>query len=119
MVQSLHLAWPNSAFVIEFLLLCVRFALGISQFTQDLFSVLEYDRFMKFCLLFVNLQRIKLCRDHGFLVIKQTLAFVYLDELSYQSRSKHFVLVTMSIQIPVSSVTISNDPGCFFLFFFS
>ena len=50
-----------------------------------------------------------MCRDHGFLVIKQTLAFVYLDDLSYQSRSKHFVLVTMCIQILVSSVAIG--PG--------
>ena len=27
-VQSLHLASPNSAFVLEFLLVCIRFALG-------------------------------------------------------------------------------------------
>jgi hypothetical protein len=59
MVQSLlHLAWPNPAFVIEFLLHCIRLALGISQFSQDLFSVLDYDCFMKFCQ-FINLQRIK------------------------------------------------------------
>jgi hypothetical protein len=66
----------------------------VANFIQELFSVIDYDQLMKLCPSFVNLQKIKLCRDHG---VPSQVSCCFL-----------YILVTMFIHIPVSSVAIGT-----------
>ena len=48
-VQSLHLVWPNSVFVIEFLLLCIRFLEPVDSVNGLLGATILVTSLRKFC----------------------------------------------------------------------